>query len=108
MQSKQVQIQTDAGSDRCIAQNYINTEMNERQTGRQADKQRIQSADSDRQTANSVSRFKQQQIQTADSDRQQQFHSRQQMQVQHIQTADGHIQADSRRMQAYGTNLTIS
>ncbi|GJZ44649.1 hypothetical protein Tco_0591904 [Tanacetum coccineum] len=41
-----------------------------------------------RQTANSVSRFKQQQIQTADSDRQQQFHSRQQMQVQQIEKQD--------------------
>ncbi|GJX01983.1 hypothetical protein Tco_0185896 [Tanacetum coccineum] len=50
--------QTADRSGRCIAQNHINTEMNERQTGRQTSRQ------ADRQS----SRFRQQ-IQTTDSDR---------------------------------------
>ncbi|GKG34992.1 hypothetical protein Tco_0437688 [Tanacetum coccineum] len=55
---RQMQVQTD--SDRCIAQNCINTEMNERQTGKQADRQTNSEFSQQIQTtADSDSRFRQ-------------------------------------------------
>ncbi|GKC61662.1 hypothetical protein Tco_1089260 [Tanacetum coccineum] len=60
---RQMHVQTD--SDTCIAHNYINTEINERQTGRHADKHRIQTADSDMIQTDSRCRFSRFRQQTA-------------------------------------------
>ncbi|GKE70776.1 hypothetical protein Tco_1528848, partial [Tanacetum coccineum] len=55
---RQIQIHIQTRANRCIAQNHINTEMNESKTGRQ---QQRTTTDSDRQQT-------EQQIQTTDSD----------------------------------------